>query len=216
MFAHLSTAALRSDEINTASSINDQFNIDEQLIHKRDHNDHHIHHHQKHQQQQQIIHDHLRTVHHETNEVGVNTDEEDDKEDDDIIRTTPLSTNIQMNNSTGVSSNTTIDINNRKSDDISAHKDNIVETKLSDDYDDALAHSNVSSHVLDVMRRLLLSSKLVSVDGDNVDSLMMSSSSSSSDDHVTALRTVGLDSMLSSAAARLQEEMRQLDGDIGS
>lgn len=210
MFAHLSTAALRSDEIKTASSIHDQLNIDEQIILKHDHTDQSIHHHQKRQQQQQqqILHDHLQTIHRETKEVGMNTDEDDVDDDNDdhdnIIRTTLSSTNNQMtNNSTGVSSSA-IDINNRKTDGIGAQKDNIVETKLSDD-----AHSNVSNHVLDAIRRLLLSSKLMSVDGDNVDS-------GSSDGHVSALRTAGLDSILSSAAARLQEEMRQLDGDIGS
>lgn len=216
MFAHLSSAALRSDEIKTASSIQDQFNIDEQLILKHDHVDHNIHQHQTQQQQQsqqqQIKHDQLRSIHPETKEVGINTNEKNDDvvvEDNDIIRTTLSSTNIEMNNSIGVSSKA-VDIVNRNSDGISAHKDSIVIGKSSDD-----AHSNVSSLVLDVLRRLLLSSKLMSVDGDNVDKLM-SNSSSRTDDHVAILRTAGLDSMLSSAAVRLQEEMRQLDGEIGN
>lgn len=210
MFAHLSSAALRSDEIVTASSIQDQLNIDEQLILKHDHVDHNIHHHQKQQQQsqkqqqQQIIHDQLRSIHPDTKEVGVNTtDEKNDDvvEDDDIVRTTSIGVNSKA-----------VDIDKRNSDGISAYKHSIVVGKSSDD-----AHSNVSSHVLDVMRRLLLSSKLMSVDGDNnVDALMSSSSSCSSDDHVAILRTAGLDSMLSSAAVRLQEEMRQLDGEIGN
>jgi len=212
MFAHLSSAALRSDEIVTASSIQDQFNIDEQSILKHDHVDHNIHHHQKQQeqsqkqqQQQQIIHDQLRSIHPNTKEVGVNTtDEKNDDvvEDDDIVRTTSIGVNSKA-----------VDIDKRNSDGISAYKHSIVVGKSSDD-----AHSsNVSSHVLDVMRRLLLSSKLMSVNGDNnVDTLMSSSSSCSSDDHVAILRTTGLDSMLSSAAVRLQEEMRQLDGEIGN
>jgi len=208
MFAHLSSAALRSDEIVTASSIQDQFNVDEQLILKHDHVDHNIHHQkqqqqsQKQQQQQQIIHDQLRSIHPDTKEVGVNTtDEKNDDvvEDDDIVRTTSIGVNSKA-----------VDIDKRNSDGISAYKHSIVVGKSSDD-----AHSsNVSSHVLDVMRRLLLSSKLMSVDGDNnVDTLM---SSCNSDDHVAILRTTGLDSMLSSAAVRLQEEMRQLDGEIGN
>jgi hypothetical protein len=222
MFAHLSSVALRSDEIKTASSIQDQFNIDEKLILKHDHVDHNIHQHQaqqqqqqSEQQQQQIIHDQLRSIHLETKEVGVNTtDEKNDDvvEDDDIILTTLSSANIEMNNSIGVSSKS-VDIDNRNNNGISAHKGDSIEAVVAKSSDDD--HSNVRSHVLDVMRRLLLSSKLMSVDDDYVDTLMSSSSSSSSN-HVAALRTAGLDSMLSSAAAKLQEEMRQLDGEIGN
>jgi len=208
MFSHLSTAALRSDEIKTASSIDDQLNIDENSIINHDHHtDHDTHHHHH----EQIEHNKLQIIHTQTKEVGVNTDDENTVEDNySMIRNNP-SKSIPMNSSSfGMSSsrtgNTKIDVNTTVYHGSSSSECNVEDGKLSDDN----SHINISSHTLDAMRRLLLSSKLMPPTGES-DTLMMMMMGS--EDHVTL--STGIDSIFKLTAARLQEEMLQLDGDIG-
>ena len=199
LFAHLSSAALKSDALKTVASMQADdphmtMNIDAQtsLLHPQNYN----------QQQQH------QKVHHISREVGVNT------VDDTINYATskPVSPLIGPNSNNFNTSDSDI-INNSNSNNPNFYN----------------SISN-SSQVINAMRKLLLSNKLMSDCDHDTNHVLMMNMTRMSDCHdnsdrfcdgividkiLSAKVMVDVDGVLRSTAMQLQEEMTQLDGDIG-